>query len=432
MSEFKIKYISIKGFWGEYVCRSEFNNDINIIIGKNGTGKTTFMNILHAVLSLDFDELRDNEFNEVTLSLVNNEGEKEIKVIKNEDDFRFNITYVIDGKEYDVNLPMGDVPPYARRRYFDRYEQLKDNINKYIKLFSLSVYRNRKNYEYERERERGNLYRKGMLSPTDFYLNELLIELGKYQLELTQNSKKISEDLQRDVLLSLLYTNEERTTKLRNNNSLDKEKEKEKLQNAYRKFGFYGDEVSKKIDKHIEIVFKEINKIEKIKKEYEFKVDFNNFEFPSPILEAKKVTDRIIELSSNAEKENEAIFNNNNKFINIIKSFTNKNFEFKKGELVFLLSSGEEVSLFKLSSGEKQLLILLIEALLQRESNCIFLADEPEISLHIEWQREIISSVLSLNPNAQIIVATHSPEIAGKYKSKIKKMSEIKESYYGG
>ena len=105
-----------------------------------------------------------------------------------------------------------------------------------------------------------------MLSPTDFYLNELLIELGKYQLELTQNSKKISEDLQRDVLLSLLYTNEERTTKLRNNNSLDKEKEKEKLQNAYRKFGFYGDEVSKKIDKHIEIVFKEINKIEKIKK----------------------------------------------------------------------------------------------------------------------------------------------------------------------
>lgn len=430
MSEFKIKYISIKGFWGEYVCSSEFNNDINIIIGKNGTGKTTFMNILHAVLSLDFDELRDNEFNEVTLSLVSNEEEKEIKVIKNEDDFRFNVTYVIDGSEYDVNIPMGDAPSYVRRRYFDRYEQLKDNINKYIKLFSLSVYRNRKNYEYERERERGNLYRKGMLSPTDFYLNELLIELGKYQLELTQNSKKISEDLQRDVLLSLLYTDEEKTIKSKKNKGLDKDKEKEKLKNAYKRFGFYDDEVSKKIDRHIEIVFKEINKIERTKKEYELQFNFHDFEFPSPILEAKKVTDRIIELSSNAEKENEDIFNNNNKFINIIKSFTNKHFEFKKGELVFLLSPGKEVSLFKLSSGEKQLLILLIEALLQRESNCIFLADEPEISLHIEWQREIIESVLSLNPNAQIIVATHSPEIAGKYKSKIKRMSEIKEGIY--
>ena len=99
---------------------------------------------------------------------------------------------------------------------------------------------------------------------------------------------------------------------------------------------------------------------------------------------------------------------------------------------IFKNSLGKEFDITGLSSGEKQLLILLIEALLQRESNCIFLADEPEISLHIEWQREIISSVLSLNPNAQIIVATHSPEIAGKYKSKIKKMSEIKESYYGG
>lgn len=430
MSEFKIKYISIKGFWGEYVCRSEFNNDINIIIGKNGTGKTTFMNILHAVLALDFDELRDNEFNEVTLSLVNNEGEKEIKVIKYEDNFRFNVTYVIDGKEYDVNLPQGDAPSYVRRRYFDIYEQLKDNINKYIKLFSLSVYRNRKNYEYERERERGNLYRKGMLSPTDFYLNELLIELGKYQLELTQNSKKISEDLQRDVLLSLLYTNEEKVTKSRNNKDLNKEREKEKLQNAYKKFGFYDDIVSKKINKHIDAVFNELSKFQDLKDK--FNIHLDELEFPSRILAAKKVTDTIIELSSKAEKRNEDVFKNSNKFIDIIRLFTSKHFEFKKGELVFLLSSGKETSLFKLSSGEKQLLILLIEALLQRESNCIFLADEPEISLHIEWQREIISSVLSLNPNAQIIVATHSPEIAGKYKSKIKKMSEIKESYYGG
>lgn len=426
MSEFKIKSISIKGFWGEYVCSNEFNNDINIIIGKNGTGKTTFMNILHAVLSLDIDELIDNEFTEVILSLANNNEEKEIVVIKDEDNFRVNITYVIDEEKYDMSLPMGDVPSYVRRKYFDKYEQLRNNINKYIKLFSLSVYRNRKNYEYERER--GNLYRKGILSPTDFYLNELLIELGKYQLELTQNSKKISEDLQREVLLSLLYTNEEKTIKSRNNKGLNKEKEKEKLQNAYKKFGFYDDIVSKKINKHIDAVFDELSKFQDLKDK--FKINLDELEFPSRILAAKKVTDTIIELSSKAEKRNEFIFKNSDKFIDIIRLFTSKHFEFKKGELVFLLSSNKETSLFKLSSGEKQLLILLIEALLQRESNCIFLADEPEISLHIEWQREIIESVLSLNPNAQIIVATHSPEIAGKYKSKIKRMSEIKEGIY--
>jgi predicted ATP-dependent endonuclease of OLD family len=37
------------------------------------------------------------------------------------------------------------------------------------------------------------------------------------------------------------------------------------------------------------------------------------------------------------------------------------------------------------------------------------LMDEPEISLHFEWQKILLESILEINPNAQIIVATHSP-----------------------
>ena len=39
------------------------------------------------------------------------------------------------------------------------------------------------------------------------------------------------------------------------------------------------------------------------------------------------------------------------------------------------------------------------------------LMDEPEISLHIEWQERLITLIRSLNPNAQIILCTHSPAI---------------------
>ena len=81
--------------------------------------------------------------------------------------------------------------------------------------------------------------------------------------------------------------------------------------------------------------------------------------------------------------------------------------------------------LAKLSSSEKQLLILFIEALLQRQRPYIFLADEPELSLHIAWQRNIIAAIRSLNSNAQIVVATHSPEIAGKFKDCLLDMGEI-------
>lgn len=37
--------------------------------------------------------------------------------------------------------------------------------------------------------------------------------------------------------------------------------------------------------------------------------------------------------------------------------------------------------------------------------------DEPEVSLHVEWQQQLIDLILSLNPNVQIILTTHSPAV---------------------
>lgn len=90
-----------------------------------------------------------------------------------------------------------------------------------------------------------------------------------------------------------------------------------------------------------------------------------------------------------------------------------KNFSIKteKSQGLIIYKDDMPIPLSKLSSGEKQLIILLTEALLQKSKETLFIADEPELSLHIEWQQKIISSIMKLNPKAQIIVATHSPEI---------------------
>ena len=65
----------------------------------------------------------------------------------------------------------------------------------------------------------------------------------------------------------------------------------------------------------------------------------------------------------------------------------------------------------KLSSGEKQLLIILLTVLLERGEEYILMLDEPEISMHISWQYKLIDMILQLNPNVQIILTTHSPMI---------------------
>lgn len=85
----------------------------------------------------------------------------------------------------------------------------------------------------------------------------------------------------------------------------------------------------------------------------------------------------------------------------------------------------EKIQLDQLSSGEKQILLILTTVFLQEEKPAVLLMDEPEISLHITWQDRLIELIRKLNPNCQLILTTHSPNIlpmAGKirlYSSKI-------------
>lgn len=72
---------------------------------------------------------------------------------------------------------------------------------------------------------------------------------------------------------------------------------------------------------------------------------------------------------------------------------------------------GEQIQPYMLSSGEKQLLVIMLTALVQEGRHCVMLMDEPEISLHIEWQQRLITLIRTLNPNTQIILCTHSPAI---------------------
>ena len=70
------------------------------------------------------------------------------------------------------------------------------------------------------------------------------------------------------------------------------------------------------------------------------------------------------------------------------------------------------IGLQSLSSGEKHILRILFEVMSVERSTLII--DEPEISLHIDWQRELIKAIMELNPQLQLIVATHSPEITAE------------------
>ena len=91
-------------------------------------------------------------------------------------------------------------------------------------------------------------------------------------------------------------------------------------------------------------------------------------------------------------------------------SETGKRIDRTSNELSFV-QFGEQLSPYKLSSGEKQMLIILLTALTQDRQPYVLFMDEPEASLHFEWQKRLIDMVLQLNPNVQIILTTHSPAV---------------------
>ena len=89
---------------------------------------------------------------------------------------------------------------------------------------------------------------------------------------------------------------------------------------------------------------------------------------------------------------------------------TGKTIERDKNEIYFQ-SFGETISAYKLSSGEKQMLIILLSVLVQNKRPHVMFMDEPEVSLHIECQHKLVSLIRELNPNVQIILTTHSPAV---------------------
>lgn len=78
-------------------------------------------------------------------------------------------------------------------------------------------------------------------------------------------------------------------------------------------------------------------------------------------------------------------------------------------ELRVMLADGRNLSIAGLSSGEKHLIKILLSTMTAGPNSVLI--DEPELSMHIDWQRVFVKTILSLNPDSQLILASHSPEV---------------------
>jgi predicted ATP-binding protein involved in virulence len=103
-------------------------------------------------------------------------------------------------------------------------------------------------------------------------------------------------------------------------------------------------------------------------------------------------------------------------FTNILneRRFTYKTIQVDRVKgFYFKTSKGKELQLNQLSSGEQHEVVILYELIFNAKQNTLVLIDEPEISLHITWQKEFLNDLLKIIKiqNIQVIIATHAPSI---------------------
>jgi energy-coupling factor transporter ATP-binding protein EcfA2 len=157
---------------------------------------------------------------------------------------------------------------------------------------------------------------------------------------------------------------------------------------------FPNENVKTELDKDIYLLQKEYldYQLNIGKKAFEIVSNNNGSSSMQDVLNIKKQQERFLEIMDSLFKD------------------TDKKIDRTKNEIAFI-SGGKTLSPYQLSSGEKQILVILLTVLIQNNKPSILFMDEPEISLHIDWQKKLIQYIKELNPNVQIILATHSPAV---------------------
>ena len=120
----------------------------------------------------------------------------------------------------------------------------------------------------------------------------------------------------------------------------------------------------------------------------------------------------MIDASAEKQAEMKARIEDFRSVINGLFQATENHIEIE-GNKFNIVSKGQILPIDALSSGEKQILLIMLRVFLLEGKESYVLLDEPENSLDISWQYKLIDTLTKLNPNAQFFITTHSPSIFG-------------------
>ena len=431
MSSYFIESFKINKLWGYRDINLTFHRDVNILIGVNGSGKTTVLNLLHSILLLDVSGLLNVNFESAEIHLQDFKDSSIPRTIKidmadrllrlwlDEKNVPIDPVYITGQKltEHHMWLEQGNTLPGREPQRFVRRnivpEEFYDELTALVPIVWLPVSRHLSVTEYEEE-----AYTRSIpLESVDLRLEELLEGLFHYHSRLNTRLSERYKEFEQQVLSVILYSKEHDQLDLILSSmpsKLPTMTEKKQLLRAFKAAGLLDEQMRIRINEHFAAAEEVLKRIDKSR---DLGWDFEDI-LVVPLI---RRTQAMVEYARKLEEDRERIFAPLRLYEKIVNSFLNdKSIKVdESGNLKIESPLQSHLNTHHLSSGEKQILILLTQALLRVDEPVVYIADEPELSLHVTWQEKLLESLVTLGGQKQIIVATHSPDIVGDFRDKV-------------
>lgn len=430
----KIEQVLVKGLWGLSDVRLDVNEDVTFLIGVNGTGKTTLMNLIGAVLTRDYETLASIEFSEIKIVFKSGRSKPALRVVKDDepstpgDEVVYYLRDAASAEELAYPVGRAVVRKFddgvRRRFYFEQDEELEKRIAKLIRVVWLTVHRanvtEAAEYGYRRRQP---------LPMIDIKLEQLAARLARYFSSLQTQARAESDEFQRGVLRGLVGSGTGPNSPFQNfafaskrDHQLDATRRV--AEQVFEDAGIALNEIAAELG---EMFAKYKSLKERVGRPEGERVSVSfNMDDIADVFRMQRLEETVHEWQRHDARRRE-LFHRRDKFLDLLNGmFRNKRLEIDEtNELVAKTSGGIEMPLTRFSSGEKQMIILFGEPLLRGDEDWIYLADEPELSLHVEWQERLVAGVRDLSPNAQVFFATHSPDVVSTYSNSIRDMADL-------